>query len=302
MKTKITSFLTLAVASLLAFSTAAFAEAGFYESNHVRGFISIGADYRGMASEFSEYVNRTAFVNGSHISVEEIGEGESATTDTLEFYADKLNYSKFNDYYIGLHVNVGAQYKQFLTWIDFNFMPTQISERQSSKYTTEAVATDSAGNSQTYQKKYPLYDVKWFSYGADWMFGWKIFGENTIVNLIPAVGFGLNLINMHFASNFDLTNTDDPSKWSTMRDRYYSTLASTFNAELEFRLEFSQFAIGAYGGYRFVRYNELQVEDGVMRLSNGEYDTDNTGDTWFAGLRLTWTFLSEWQKKQNNRL
>lgn len=302
MKTKITTFLMLAVASILALSTASFAEAGFYEKDHVRGFISIGGDYRGMMSEFSEYVNHVAFQNFSHLSEETVTSDDGTSTlDTLH-YGGKIKYSKFNDYYLGLHVNVGAQYKQFLTWLDFNFMPPQVSERPSKTYTASAEVLDSAGNVvEVRNKKYPLYDVEWFTYGVDWMFGWKLFGENTVINLIPSVGFGMNLINFHFASNFDVINLEDGTSWETMRDRHYSTLASTVNAELELRLEFSCVAIGIYGGYRFIRYNELEVEGG--NLQNLPYDgTDATGDTWFAGLRLTWIFLSDWQKKQNDRL
>ena len=132
------------------------------------------------------------------------------------------------------------------------------------------------------------------------MFGWKLFGEDMPVNLIPAVGFGFNLINFHFASNFDLENDD--GSYTGLRDRYYSTIASTFNSELELRLEISQFAIGVYGGYRAVRYNELNVEGNNLETAFGKYDTDNVGDTWFVGLRLTWIFLSDWQEKQNNKL
>ena len=172
-------------------------------------------------------------------------------------------------------------------------MPTQISERPSSTYT--AISEDGTG-----AMKFPLYDVRWFAYGADWMFGWKLFGENTFINLIPAVGFGFNLINFHLASNFDFTDSDDKSTVSA-RDRYYSTFASTFNSELELRLEFGPIAVGAYGGYRCVRYNELEIEKHVFE-GGSSYDTDNVGDTWFVGLRLTWIFRSEWQKKQDDKL
>lgn len=301
MKTKITTFLMLAMASILALSTASFAESGFYEKDHVRGFISIGGDYRGMMTEFSEYVNRVAFENFSHLSEETVTlDDGTSTLDTLNYVGD-ITYSKFNDYYIGLHVNVGAQYKQFLTWFDFNFMPPQISERPGNSYTAKADVLDSAGNVvDSLKKKFPLYDIEWFTYGVDWMFGWKLFGENTFFNIIPSVGFGMNLINFHFASDYDLVQADDNSKWVTMRDRHYSTLATSFNSEIEIRLEFSQFAIGAYGGFRFIRYNELEVEGSNLDLPYD--DTDATGDTWFAGLRLTWIFLSDWQKKQNDRL
>ena len=285
MKTKIISFLWPALLCAMTLATGAFAdtEAGFYEKDHIRGFISIGADYRGMFSEFQNYVNRTAFLNGYHVD----------PYDDSTKYANFLNYETFDDYYFGMHVNIGAQYKQFLTWFDINFMPTQISERPSSTYT--AISEDG-----TRAMKFPLYDVRWFAYGADWMFGWKLFGENTFINLIPAVGFGFNLINFHLASNFDFTDSDDKSTVSA-RDRYYSTFASTFNSELELRLEFGPIAVGAYGGYRCVRYNELEIEKHVFE-GGSSYDTDNVGDTWFVGLRLTWIFRSEWQKKQDDKL
>ena len=283
MKTKITYLVALACALMFASTASADTEEGFYEKNHIRGFISIGGDYRGMFKEFRNYVNQVALSNGVH-AVED--------GDSTELYAGNIKYSKFEDYYMGLHVNVGAQYKQFLTWFDINFMPTQISKRPSSTYT--AVSDSGVGI------KFPLYDIRWFCYGADWMFGWKLLGENSVINLIPAVGFGFNLINFHFASNFDLENDD--GSYSRLRDRYYSTLASTFNSELEIRLELGQFGIGIYGGYRAVRYNELDIEGDKLETAFGKYDTDNIGDTWFVGLRLTWTFLSDWQEKQNNKL
>ena len=302
MKTKITSFSWLALLCAALFASSAFAdtEAGFYEKEHIHGFISIGADYRGMFSEFQNYVNKTAFYNGSHYEVYTVTErsGDTVTTKAdPTWLRGPMSYETFDDYYFGLHVNIGAQYKQFLTWFDINFMPTQISERPSKTYEASGVG-DSTGRVHT--ANYPLYDVRWFTYGADWMFGWKLFGENTFINLIPAVGFGFNLINIHMASNFSVGHTEDDGI-TTARDRYYSTFASTFNSELELRLEFGPIAIGGYGGYRCVRYNELELED---RLHPHEtaYDTDNVGDTWFLGVRLTWIFRSDWQVKQQNKL
>jgi hypothetical protein len=281
MKTKITYLAALVCALILAPSVLADTEEGFYEKNHIRGFISIGGDYRGMFDEFRNYVNQVAFSNGYHVVEDESG--------STELYAGQINYSKFDDYYLGLHVNIGAQYKQFLTWFDINFMPTQISERPSASYT----AVSDSG----YGMKFPLYDVRWFCYGADWMFGWKLLGEDMPINLIPAVGFGFNLINFHMASNFAIGTA---SSYVELRDRYYSTMDMSFTAELELRLEFDPIAIGIYGGYRHVDYSDLEVEN--ILLTDGANDTDNDGDTWFVGLRVTWTFMSEWQRKQVDKL
>lgn len=294
MKTKIASFLTAAILSVLSLTSASFAdtEEGFYEKDHIRGFISVGADYRGMRSEFQRYVNSTAFVNKVHIEQVEVPNEEGDVDTVLQEFYGNFKYSKFNDYYLGFHVNVGAQYKQFLTWFDINFMPSQVSKRPKAYYT----ATSAGGASSSH----PLYDVEWFTYGVDWMFGWKLFGEDTFINLIPSAGFGFNLINFHLASDFTLVNKDDIESREKLRDRFYSTMATTVNAELELRIELGRFALGGYGGYRFVRYNELEAEG--FKVNNYINNTDNVGDTWFLGARATWYFLSDWEKKQANKL
>ncbi len=286
MKTKIASLCIAAVFSILALaSNSSAAEEGFYDKEHIRGFIAFGGDFRGMFDNFNRYVNSLAFkgLNGGTLK----HKGDS----TVYRLATNPKYSKFNQYYPSLHFNIGAQYKQFLTWFDINFAITQISERPSNK----TPAMDENGKNSTF----PLYDARWFNYGVDWMFGWKTLGENAFFNLIPAVGIGFNLLNVHFTSNYIVTSTEGNSSTS-MRDRYYSTMAATFNAELEARLQFEQFSVGLYGGYRAVRYNELNVEG--ANLDTEDFNTDNDGDTWFVGLRLGWTFLSPWEKKQQDKL
>ena len=300
MKTKIASFLSIVALSLLTFATSSFAdeEEGFYEKDHVRGFISVGADYRGMRSEYQRYVNTVALYNGYH-QVKYTEKNEDGDVDTLSafFRGTKVdNYKKFDDWYLGLHINVGAQYKQFLTWVDFNFMPTQVSERPAS---SETLDVDGKAESSTF----PLYDVEWFTYGADWMFAWKLFGENAPINLIPAVGFGFSLMNMHFASNFEYVELGNEENVQALRDRFYSTFASTVNAELELRIELGRLAVGGYLGYRFVRYNDMNHEE--FNQNFGEHithHTDNVGDTYFLGIRATWYFLSRWEKKQQDKL
>ena len=282
MKTKIVYLVSLLCALTSATSAFADSESGFYEKDHVRGFISVGADYRGMSEGFNNYVNNIAFINPGHVI-------KSEKTGSEELYTGSTKYSSFEDYYISFHMNIGAQYKRFLTWFNINAMPTQISERPAETYT---IASKS-GEAQ----KAPLFDVKWFTYGVDWMFGWKLFGENTVINLIPSAGIGFNLINFHFASLF---TAGEVGNYVQMRDRYYSTMDPTLTGELEFRLEINPIAIGIYGGYRYVRYSDLEVEgDSIVRHPN---DTDNDGDTWYLGVRVTWTFMSDWQRKQADKL
>lgn len=269
----------LFVASLCAVTTSAFAEPeeGFYEKHDIRGFISLGADYRGMRNAYANYLNRVLFSQKGYM-VETIDE-ETGDTTQVPVADDQISkYEHFNDYYLGLHVAVGAQYHQFLTWFDINFMPTQVSEKPASKNSAEM----------------DLYDVKWFSYGIDWMFGWKLFGENSVINLIPSVGIGFNLLNIHFGSNYTFITED--KEYVDIRNRYYSVFSPTFNSELELRFSFGPFSLGAYGGYRIIRFNEFDVEGYKFG------DPDNNGDTWFIGGKVTWTFLSENQKKLRDKL
>ena len=283
MKTKIASLCLAAIFSILAFATnSSAAEDGFYDKDHIRGFVSFGGDFRGMFPGFNDYINTVALANGALKN--------KNGTDTSMYYGS-AKYSKFNKFYPNLHFNIGAQYKQFLTWFNINFAITQVSERP--KKTMAAV--DTSGNIAAF----PLYDARWFNYGVDWMFGWKTLGEDAFFNLIPAVGIGFNMMNIHFTSNYVVTNKDDKSE-TIMRDRYYSTIAATFNAELEARLQFEQFSVGLYAGYRAVRYNELNVEGG--NLDTTIFNTDNDGDTWFVGIRFGWTFLSPWAKKQLDKI
>ena len=298
MKTKIASFWSIVALCLLTLTSGAFAdgEEGFYEKDHVRGFISVGADYRGMRHEFGKYVNTMAFKNFGHID-ETVVTDTSGNVDTVQtHFMGSFKYNSFNDYYLGLHVNVGAQYKQFLTWFDINFMPMQTSERKAKTYTVYNIDNDGSPSSMTE----PLYNVEWFSYGIDWMFGWKLFGENAFINLIPSAGIGFSLINFHYASDFVLEERGNPKHTEIVRDRFYSTLATTVTAELEFRIELGRLGLGGYAGYRFARYNDPEIEG--FTIFYNEDETDNVGDTWYLGVRATWYFLSQWEKKQADKL
>ena len=87
---------------------------------------------------------------------------DTNVVDTTFSYKGTLpGYSKFDDYYLGLHVNLGAQYKQFLTWFDINFMPMQTSERPASSYTADIVRYPAnAQKAAPMQTSWVLYDVE----------------------------------------------------------------------------------------------------------------------------------------------
>lgn len=268
-------------------------EGAFYEKEHIRGFVGLGGDYRGMNKHYAKYVNDLIYGAGKGYIVTapasttpSTTEGGAAGEESVQIYqaARYAGYSKFDDYYIGMHFNFGAEYRQFMTWIDANFMPFAFCEEGKGAH-----------------------DACWFNYGFDWMFAWKLFGEHTVINLIPAVGVGFNLLNIRFIDSYDVLGYPGKNGENYSSDkgglpvdmssgRYYSTMSPTFAAELELRLDLDPFAIGIYGGYRWIRWNEIDIEG----VSYGSEDVN--GDTWFLGLRLTWTFLSPWQQRQKDRL
>lgn len=284
MKTKLTSFLsaTMLLCSISASMT--FASEDFYEKDLVRGFVSFGADYRNMNSAHINYINKIIF--------------NSIPDRSSAFDTQVDNYGRFGDTYVGLHVNIGAEYKQFLSWFNINFMPSQVSKKP-------AEVGDFGA---------PLHDARWFSYGLTWMFGWKLLDEQSIINIIPSTGLGMNLLNVHFPSNYGIiteasgydpvTGTvANPDKNLNVGDRYYSNFASTVNAELEVQLNLDPIAVGIYGGYRFIRYSEFKLsysQDENVTYILGEPDVN--GDSWFIGARVTWTFLSKKQSQQKIKL
>ncbi len=295
MKTKLTSFLSTAVLFLSITASMTFASESFYDKNLVRGFISFSGEYKHMSSSHMDYVNSLLFESSGGIVID-----LEDSLAVLNFDSQLDNYGHFNSSVVGLNFNIGAEYKQLLSWFNINFIPTQVSKRPSS--------TGDFGNE--------LGDARWFSYGADWMFGWKIFHEQSFINVIPSVGLGMSLLNIHFASEYtyikegsEVTASDNGllvknEDLITIEDRFYSNFSSAVHAELEVRLDFDPIAVGLYGGYRYIRYGSLDLQtdedDENTKWILGEPDVN--GDSWFIGARVTWTFLSKRQKELKIKL
>jgi hypothetical protein len=80
-------------------------------------------------------------------------------------YATEKSYTK--EHIVG-HAEIGAEYSQFRTWFDIDFMPYSPTRK----------------------------DTKWFAYGATWMFGYKLLRVNSLFNIIPSIGPGFELLNI----------------------------------------------------------------------------------------------------------
>lgn len=278
------------IISTLALSAAVSAQnsnaEGFYNKNQVRGFIAFKGDFRQLDEQAVKNINDIMFNNAIGFNEEvtvKAPSGESVTS--LEYQTDlnQRNYGKFNDKIIGLNTEIGAQYHQFMTWFDINFMPTQISKKPKS-----------LGSSYR--------DVKWFRYGFDWMFAWMLLQEDSPLNLIPAAGVGLSLQNFSFANNFEYPLDSDEEllgrTGGTLQNRYYSRFGSAINTQIELRFNLGFMALGAYAGARFVSYDDLVFEtkqDTRFVLNN---EADDNGNEYFVGGKLTIMFTSPWEKKQ----
>ena len=257
----------------------------FYEKNRVKGFFAFKGDWRILHEQAANNINDILFRNplGANVLV------EAATGEAVEeftYVADRKqnDYGKFGKNLIGLNVELGAQYHQFLTWFDIHFMPTQVSLKPKSL-------------SSSYR------DVEWFRYGFDWMFAWMLLQEDSPINLIPSVGLGLSLQNFKFAANYEYPQDADEELLArtggTLQTRFYSRFGSALDTQIELRFNFGFVGLGAYAGMRFVRYEELVFEtnDETRFVLNSDY-ADANGDERFVGAKIIFTLDSPWEKKQ----
>ncbi len=115
--------------------------------------------------------------------------------------------------------------------------------------------------------------TEWYTYGITWMWGYKLRAQNARVNIIPSIGPGFALLNIRQSSVEEVK----------------SDLGPALNLELELRFQFSQFSAGLYGGYKVERH------DGEgLNLPYKDINTDKV----FGGLKLSWTMLNRFQKKE----
>jgi len=160
--------------------------------------------------------------------------------------------------YLGAQVEIGAEYNKLRTWFDVNFMPI----------------TPTRGNTE------------WYTYGISWMWAYKLLPQNSMFNIIPAIGPGAELQNIR-GNQFE---PNIPAEY----DMITSAFGPTLNLELELRLQSKQFSAGIYGGYKIVRF------DNPNPASIPDWRGDINADKVFVGLKLSWTMLNNFQKREMN--
>jgi len=162
---------------------------------------------------------------------------------------------KYSKNYVSGHAEIGAEYLKLRTWFDIDFMPI----------------TPKRG------------DTEWFSYGVTWMWGYKLLSQNSIFNMIPSIGPGVELMNIRADKEAELISSFGP----------------TLNLELEIRLQGSQFSAGIYGGYKVVRHyswDDLSADRAPGWSSRGDINADRL----FVGFKLSWTMLNSFQRKEKD--
>jgi hypothetical protein len=154
------------------------------------------------------------------------------------------------------HVEIGASYNRLLTWFDIDFMPL----------------TPKRG------------DTEWFTYGATWMWGYRLLPSPMIFNIIPSIGPGFELLNIR----------------TSQENRILSSIAPTLNLELELRIQGKQLSAGIYGGYKIIRHD--MWDDNTNRNSSEPFPSGReiNADKAFVGLKFTWTMLNNFQKRERD--
>ena len=115
-------------------------------------------------------------------------------------------------------------------------------------------------------------DTEWFAYGITWMWGYKLFPKQP-VNLIISAGPGIELMNIRRSE----------------QDRLESSFGLALTAiEIEPRLQLGQFSVGLYYSYKVVRHDW------------DNWSRELSSDKQFAGIKLSWTMLNNYQKKEND--
>jgi len=161
---------------------------------------------------------------------------------------DPKTGSSYTKQFADGHVEIGGEYNQLRTWFDIDFMPI----------------TPTRGNTE------------WYTYGITWMWGYKLFSQNSLGNIIPSIGPGFGLLNIR-----------EPT------GELQSSIGPALNLELELRLQFSRFSMGLYGGYKVERhYNWDETVDKTWIYR------DANMDKIFAGLKLSWTMLNNFQRRE----
>ncbi len=206
------------------------------------------------------------------------GDFRSMKSDGVKFINEVTGESYAKNYLDG-HVEIGAEYLQLRTWFDIDFMPL----------------TPERGNTE------------WFSYGVTWMWGYKIFPQNSFFNIIPSVGPGVELQNIRSPDRVLVLNSSEPDKEpdKLQQGKLYSSFGPTLNLELELRLQASQFSVGIYGGYKVVRhdnFNYREINGGTVTDKTLYWPREVNADKAFVGLKISWTMLNNFQKREKELL
>jgi hypothetical protein len=134
--------------------------------------------------------------------------------------------------------------------------------------------------------------------------GWLIFDSKSAFNIVPMTSFGFTSVNATFPGAFEyyVQGSEDPNLQPlTLRRKHYTSFGKFLQLDLDLRINLNQFSISAVGGYKIVRYDQFRLytpdneAEGGVSWYGGKQDSKM--DSWMAGFKITYTFLSDKEKE-----
>ncbi len=264
-----------------------YADSEIYNKRYIKPYFSLTAAPFGNIDV--DDVN--GFVFGTHYDVfvnDTTGEYNGRESDDVGASYDKYD-NELNWKYPILTLEAGVQYKQLLVGVNANYTFTQMSVAPAT--ISERTETE-------------LWDTKFYTYSMGINVGWMLLSQKSMFNIIPSTSFGFTSVNITMPGKFSAYYTGSSSEFTkpyVYEKKYYTSFGRYALADLDLRLTLGQFSISTIGGYKVVRYDyvdmftETSSDGNTFTGFNG--DSGAQLDSWYIGLKLTFTMLSTYEKE-----
>ncbi|MGL1889566.1 MAG: hypothetical protein OCD76_23835 [Reichenbachiella sp.] len=264
-----------------------YAESSIYNKRYIKPYFSFTAAPFGHMD--LDALNEEIF--GTHY----VASIDTADKSFIKYVSDHTarSYDQYDEQidwkFPVLTLEAGVQYKQLNIGILANYSFTQTSVAPAAK-------------SKPTERK--LWDTKFYTYSMGLNVGWMLLGEKSMFNIIPYSSVGFIAINASMPGEFQYYNENNTSEYTkplVYSNKYYTSFGRYVSADLDLRLTLGQFGISAIGGYKVVRYDQFIIH--AEETSEGEIysvllgESDSNMDSWYLGIKLTFTMLSTYEKE-----
>lgn len=285
-------------------------DASDYDSDKIKPFVSIGLDYRFIDVE--DINNMISNDLGTFIDGEEIS--------GLARDPNSSRYGNFLDQDYSGNLAFGIQYDQMVISFQGFLVPKQVVARPSG-LTSDSLFFNETTKDTTYTwgKGLRYNDIDLSIYGGDFRFGYQVFPQESFINIIPTLGYGLTFVDVTFPANYQYIPgvgqdvTEFPSL--EVENRPYTSIAHSLTAELEGRLKIAgPLHLSGYIGYRTVSFDRFRASRSGIQQSNTQGaqgaqganqeapivwmfgPPERSADMYYGGAKLTWLWKSNLEK------